>query len=68
MARVNADREVRIARWASCQLFTALAGKKNDDQSAHYIDFWIENSIHAAEQLGNPGGSQNVSELVRRLE
>jgi hypothetical protein len=43
-------------------------GKENDDQSAHCIDLWIENSIHAAEQLGNPGGSQNVSELVRRLE
>ena len=29
--------------------------------------FVFENSIHAAEQLGNPGGSQHVSELVRRM-
>lgn len=32
-----------------------------------YIDFWIENSVHAIEQLGTPGASQDVAELVRRL-
>lgn len=32
-----------------------------------YIDYWIENSIHATEQYGNAGGSQNVSDLARRL-
>jgi hypothetical protein len=32
-----------------------------------YIEFWIETSIHAAEQYGTVGASQNVDELVRRL-
>lgn len=32
-----------------------------------YIDFWIENSIHAAEQYRAPGAPQDVSELVARL-
>jgi hypothetical protein len=32
-----------------------------------YIEFWIENSVHAAEQYGTLGASQNVDELVRRL-
>jgi hypothetical protein len=32
-----------------------------------FIDFWIENSIHATEQYGNPGASQDVIELARRL-
>jgi hypothetical protein len=32
-----------------------------------YIDYWIENSVHAAEQFGNPGASQNVDLLVGRL-
>ena len=32
-----------------------------------YIDFWIENSIHATEQYGSPGASQNVDDLVRRF-
>lgn len=36
-------------------------------KASEYIDFWIENSVHAAEQLGTPGASQNVTELVRRL-
>jgi len=32
-----------------------------------YIDFWIETSVHAIEQFGTPGASQDVDELVRRL-
>jgi hypothetical protein len=32
-----------------------------------YIDFWIENSVHAVEQFGIPGASQDVSVLVGRL-
>jgi len=32
-----------------------------------YIDFWIENSVHAIEHFGAPGASQDVTELVRRL-
>lgn len=36
-------------------------------KAREYIDFWIENSVHAAEQFGTPGASQDVTELVRRL-
>ena len=32
-----------------------------------YIDFWIENSIHAAEQFKTVGASQDVALLVERL-
>ncbi|MCP3407468.1 hypothetical protein [Bradyrhizobium sp. CCGB01] len=32
-----------------------------------YIEFWIENSVHAAEQYGTPGASQSVDVLVNRL-
>jgi hypothetical protein len=32
-----------------------------------YIDFWVENSVHAAEQNGTPGASQSVDVLVDRL-
>jgi hypothetical protein len=31
-----------------------------------FIDFWIENSVHAKEQSGQPGGSQDAAELARR--
>ncbi len=31
-----------------------------------FIDFWIENSVHAAEPHGSAGSEQGVSELVRR--
>jgi hypothetical protein len=31
-----------------------------------FIDFWIQNSVHAAEQSGAPGASQDVAELTRR--
>jgi hypothetical protein len=36
-------------------------------KAREYIDFWIENSIHAAEQYRAPGASQDVTELVHRL-
>ena len=36
-------------------------------KAREYIDFWIENSVHAAEQYGSAGASQSVNELVRRL-
>ena len=36
-------------------------------KAREYIDFWIENSVHAAEQYRTPGASQDVTELVRRL-
>ncbi|SDI40836.1 hypothetical protein SAMN05216338_102221 [Bradyrhizobium sp. Rc2d] len=32
-----------------------------------YIDFWVENSVHPAEQYGAPGASQSVDVLVARL-
>ena len=36
-------------------------------KAREYLDFWIENSVHAAEQFRTPGAPQNVAELVRRL-
>ena len=35
-------------------------------KAREFIDFWIENSVHAAEQYGNAGGEQDVTELARR--
>ncbi|WFU30907.1 hypothetical protein QA635_30665 [Bradyrhizobium brasilense] len=35
-------------------------------KAREFLDFWIENSIHAAEQYGTPGASQDVAELARR--
>ncbi|MCC8956011.1 hypothetical protein H8B02_22035 [Bradyrhizobium sp. Pear77] len=32
-----------------------------------FIDFWIENSVHAVEQYRTVGASQDVAELTRRL-
>src|SRR5579872_4068552 len=41
---------------------------RNSQQSARvYIDFSVENSVHATEEYRSPGGSQDVTELVRRL-
>ena len=31
-----------------------------------FVDFWIENSVHAAEQYRVPGASQDVAELTQR--
>lgn len=36
-------------------------------KAREYVDFWIENSVHAAEEYRAPGASQDVTELVRRL-
>ncbi|TYL90983.1 hypothetical protein FXB40_30645 [Bradyrhizobium rifense] len=36
-------------------------------KAREYIDFWIETSVHAAEQYRTPGASQSVDDLVRRL-
>jgi hypothetical protein len=36
-------------------------------KAREYVDYWIENSVHAAEQFGTPGASQDVDVLVRRL-
>ena len=32
-----------------------------------FVDFWIETSVYAAEQLRMPGASQDVAELSRRF-
>ncbi|WP_375775954.1 hypothetical protein ACE103_29770 [Bradyrhizobium sp. ma5] len=37
------------------------------ETAREYIDYWVENSVHAAEQFRTPGASQDVEELVRRL-
>jgi hypothetical protein len=31
-----------------------------------FIDFWIKNSVHAKEQSGARGGSQDADDLARR--
>jgi hypothetical protein len=31
-----------------------------------FIDFWVENSVHAAEQYNAPGGEQGVTVLTHR--
>ncbi len=36
-------------------------------QAREFVDFWIENSIHAVEQFGAGGATQNVADLVERL-
>jgi len=36
-------------------------------EAREYIDYWIENSVHATEQYGIRGASQDVNLLVQRL-
>ncbi|WP_249144871.1 hypothetical protein [Bradyrhizobium lablabi] len=36
-------------------------------KAREFIDFWIENSVHAVEQYRNVGASQDVTELTGRL-
>jgi hypothetical protein len=36
-------------------------------RAREYIDFWVENSVHAAEQFRTQSASQNVADLVARL-
>jgi hypothetical protein len=35
-------------------------------KAREFVDFWIENSVHAREQFSTPGASQDVAELTRR--
>ncbi|MCK1489176.1 hypothetical protein IVB14_01700 [Bradyrhizobium sp. 180] len=35
-------------------------------EARHFIEFWVENSVHAAEPYGAIGAEQNVAELARR--
>ena len=36
-------------------------------EAREYIDFWVENSVHAREQYRGAGASQDVTGLVSRL-
>ena len=36
-------------------------------KAREFIDFWIENSVHAVEQYRTVGASQDVAELTSRL-
>ena len=36
-------------------------------KAREFIDFWIENSVHAVEQFRTRGASQDVSDLTARL-
>ena len=36
-------------------------------EARDFIEFWIENSVHAREHYGLRGAEQRVDELVRRL-
>jgi hypothetical protein len=36
------------------------------DKAREFIDFWMQNSVHSAEQYGTPGGSQRTSDLMHR--
>lgn len=36
-------------------------------KAREFIDFWIENSVHAVEQYRTVGALQDVAELARRL-
>ncbi|WOH55334.1 hypothetical protein [Bradyrhizobium sp. BWC-3-1] len=36
-------------------------------KAREFVDFWTENSVHAAEQYRTAGASQDVTELTRRL-
>ncbi|UFX42129.1 hypothetical protein HAP47_0022990 [Bradyrhizobium sp. 41S5] len=36
-------------------------------KAREFVDFWIENSVHAIEQYRTVGASQDVTELTRRL-
>ena len=31
-----------------------------------FVDFWVKNSVHAAEQYGQVGGEQGVAALTQR--
>jgi hypothetical protein len=36
-------------------------------KAREFIDFWIENSVHAREHYGMPGAEQRAAELAGRL-
>jgi hypothetical protein len=35
-------------------------------KAREFLDFWIENSVHASEEFRSPGASQHVDELLWR--
>jgi hypothetical protein len=42
-------------------------GKTMSTKAREFIDFWVENSVHAVEQYRTAGASQDMVELSRRL-
>lgn len=46
--------------------YPSFGGDSVSTKAREYIDYWIENSVHAAEQFGHAGASQDVAELARR--
>ncbi|MGY2811906.1 hypothetical protein [Bradyrhizobium sp. USDA 4506] len=36
-------------------------------KAREFVDFWIQNSVHAVEQYRTAGASQDVTELTERL-
>jgi hypothetical protein len=47
--------------------YQLVRGDEMVSKAREYIDFWVENSVHATEEYRAPGGSQDVTELVHRL-
>jgi hypothetical protein len=41
-------------------------GNYMSTNAREFVDYWIENGVHAAEQSRAPGASQDVAELTRR--
>jgi hypothetical protein len=35
-------------------------------KAREFLDFWMQNSVHAAEEYGTPGASQRTTDLVER--
>ena len=35
-------------------------------KAREFVDFWVENSVHAVEQYGQVGGEQGVAALTQR--
>jgi hypothetical protein len=35
-------------------------------KAREFLDFWMQNSVHAAEEYGTPGASQLTTDLVER--
>jgi hypothetical protein len=59
---------ISLATWRARGYQLPRAGQRAMTTKAReFIDFWIENSVHAREYYGMPGAEQRVAQLVRRL-